>query len=313
MKKLFIISLLLLMLASVVPVIAVTTEVDIHPYGQFWKHRASAIEYNGSPLSSYLNGIIPFIGTNYYTTGEVDIKLASKASILYVNTTDEAILLALNTFINTTAPSIYATIANLSNYLPLSVITTSGDLILGTGSGAVTRLGIGANGTTLTSDGTTASWAAPTPGYVLVSTTSVAGLRTVEIALSATKTKYKLVGQVTRSSYSAPVCVYFNKDYTTGNYTYNLLESSSTPNSSQSTFYQIRLLSNSGPTTAFINVEMFVKPTEKKYVMGLVYGTDAQNNIIGGSWSNTTDAATTTEVVVVGSTFSSGSLELWGM
>jgi hypothetical protein len=42
----------------------------------------------------------------------------------------------------------------------LSPITTTGDLILGNGSNSATRLGIGANGYLLTSDGTTASWAA---------------------------------------------------------------------------------------------------------------------------------------------------------
>lgn len=40
----------------------------------------------------------------------------------------------------------------------LSPITTAGDLILGTGASTAGRLGIGANGYVLTSDGTTASW-----------------------------------------------------------------------------------------------------------------------------------------------------------
>lgn len=42
----------------------------------------------------------------------------------------------------------------------LSPITTTGDLIIGNGTNSATRLGIGANGYLLTSDGTTASWAA---------------------------------------------------------------------------------------------------------------------------------------------------------
>jgi hypothetical protein len=40
----------------------------------------------------------------------------------------------------------------------LSPITTTGDLILGNGTNSATRLGIGANGYLLTSNGTTASW-----------------------------------------------------------------------------------------------------------------------------------------------------------
>ena len=42
----------------------------------------------------------------------------------------------------------------------LSPITTAGDLILGNGANSATRLGIGANGYLLTSNGTTASWQA---------------------------------------------------------------------------------------------------------------------------------------------------------
>ena len=42
----------------------------------------------------------------------------------------------------------------------LSPITTTGDLIIGNGSNSATRLGIGTNGQVLTSNGTTATWAA---------------------------------------------------------------------------------------------------------------------------------------------------------
>jgi hypothetical protein len=44
----------------------------------------------------------------------------------------------------------------------LSPITTTGDLIIGTGVNTASRLGIGTNGYVLTSNGTTASWAAAT-------------------------------------------------------------------------------------------------------------------------------------------------------
>ena len=44
--------------------------------------------------------------------------------------------------------------------IPLSTVTTAGDLIVGTGNAAVTRLAIGTNTQVLTSNGTTATWAA---------------------------------------------------------------------------------------------------------------------------------------------------------
>ena len=46
----------------------------------------------------------------------------------------------------------------------LSPVTTTGDLIIGNGTNSATRLGIGANSYVLTSNGTTATWAAATGG-----------------------------------------------------------------------------------------------------------------------------------------------------
>ena len=48
----------------------------------------------------------------------------------------------------------------------LSPITTTGDLIIGNGANSATRLGIGANTYVLTSNGTTATWAAASGGGV---------------------------------------------------------------------------------------------------------------------------------------------------
>ena len=50
----------------------------------------------------------------------------------------------------------------------LSPITTAGDLILGSGVNTAGRLGIGLNGYVLTSNGTTASWAAATGGVTQI-------------------------------------------------------------------------------------------------------------------------------------------------
>ena len=52
--------------------------------------------------------------------------------------------------------------------VPLSTVTTAGDTIYATGSGAVTRLAIGANGTVLTSNGSVPTWSS----FSIVPTTS---------------------------------------------------------------------------------------------------------------------------------------------
>ena len=72
----------------------------------------------------------------------------------------------------------------------LSPITTTGDLILGNGTNSATRLGIGANGYLLTSNGTTASWAAAPAAGV----TSFAGGTTGLTPASATTGDITLAG-----------------------------------------------------------------------------------------------------------------------
>jgi hypothetical protein len=57
----------------------------------------------------------------------------------------------------------------------LSPITSTGDLIIGNGANSATRLAIGTNGYVLTSNGTTASWAASTGGVTSFQT-SLSGL-----------------------------------------------------------------------------------------------------------------------------------------
>ena len=58
----------------------------------------------------------------------------------------------------------------------LSPITTTGDLILGNGTNSATRLAIGANGYILTSNGSTASWAAAPSGGVTTFSGGTTGL-----------------------------------------------------------------------------------------------------------------------------------------
>ena len=72
----------------------------------------------------------------------------------------------------------------------LSPVTTTGDLIIGDGTNSSTRLGIGANGYLLTSNGTTATWAAAPAGGV----TTFAGGTTGLTPASATSGAVTLAG-----------------------------------------------------------------------------------------------------------------------
>lgn len=74
----------------------------------------------------------------------------------------------------------------------LSPITTTGDLILGNGANSATRLAIGANNYVLTSNGTTASWAAIPAGGTVTSVSWTGGI--VSVANGTTTPAFTIAG-----------------------------------------------------------------------------------------------------------------------
>ena len=96
--------------------------------------------------------------------------LRGNGTNVVMNTIQVADVPTLNQNTTGTAAGLSATLAITSGgtgqttasaaFNALSPITTTGDLILGTGVNTASRLAIGSNGYLLTSDGTTASWAA---------------------------------------------------------------------------------------------------------------------------------------------------------
>ena len=94
---------------------------------------------------------IPRVGTN---------------NVLYVNSTEYDALVAATTSSSTSA----------AGKIPLSTVTTAGDLILGTGNATVGRLARGSSGQALVMSGTSVVWATPTDTTKLaLSTVTTAG------------------------------------------------------------------------------------------------------------------------------------------
>jgi hypothetical protein len=94
---------------------------------------------------------IPRVGTN---------------NLLYVNSTEYDALVAATTASSTSA----------AGKIPLSTVTTAGDLILGTGNATVGRLARGSSGQALVMSGTSVVWATPTDTTKLaLSTVTTAG------------------------------------------------------------------------------------------------------------------------------------------
>jgi hypothetical protein len=82
----------------------------------------------------------------------------------------------------------------------LSPVTTTGDLIIGDGTNSSTRLGIGANTYILTSNGTTATWAAPGSSGGGFTSTSIISTNTAATA----KVLYVMTASLTLTLPASP-------------------------------------------------------------------------------------------------------------
>ena len=116
-------------------------------YGQFADNRANLLRMNGKyGINTMPDSVFHVVG-NSWLNGKLRITDGTQSNG-YVLTSDA----------NGNA-SWQASSSGFANPM-----TTEGDLILGTTGGTATRLGIGANGYVLTSNGTTASWQAASGG-----------------------------------------------------------------------------------------------------------------------------------------------------
>lgn len=94
--------------------------------------------------------------------------------------------------------------------IPKSTVTTNGDLIYGTGSATVARLGIGSTGNVLTVSGGVPVWAAPAGGGKVLQVVSA----TYSTQVTSTSTTYVdtgLTASITPSSTSSKVLVLFTQ------------------------------------------------------------------------------------------------------
>jgi len=121
--------------------------------------------------------------------------------------------------------------------IPLSTVTTTGDLIVANGNASVTRLGIGTNGQSLLSNGTTAVWGTPaaTPSYEswssLASGTITTGSSTFSITSFSAKDKYLLLVNdisATGQSGSVDVAIRINGDSSNVDTTFIRIEPAAT-------------------------------------------------------------------------------------
>ena len=152
----------------------------------------------------------------------------------------------------------------------ISTATTNGDLLYGTGSGALTRLGIGSTAQVLTVTAGVPSWAAPASGggMTLLSTTTLSGSSTTISSISqGYKTLYAVITGVTHTGSSDAFTVRPN-GVTTG--------------IAESVYYSIGTTTYN---TAYTNTAFFVNfvgttvsDTENSYVLQIDNYTSTNSN-----------------------------------
>jgi hypothetical protein len=101
----------------------------------------------------------------------------------------------------------------------LSPGTTAGDIDYYTAATTKARVGIGANGTVLTSDGSVPSWVAPSSGgMTLLSTTTLSGASTTISSISQDYINLYIVASNVYSAASQSLYLRFNGNDTAANY-----------------------------------------------------------------------------------------------
>ena len=122
----------------------------------------------GLTPSTATTGAITLAGTLATTNGGTGLTSFTSGGAVYATSTS-----ALTTGTLPIASGGTGQTTASAAFNALSPITSTGDLIIGNGTNSATRLAIGTNGYILTSNGTTASWAAaPATGLTITSTTS---------------------------------------------------------------------------------------------------------------------------------------------
>ena len=113
-----------------------------------------------------------------------------------------------------------------TGYMLESTLTTSGDLIYASGANSPARLGIGANGTYLTSNGSVPSWGTISAGGMTLLASSVGVSGTTAVNFNSISQDYNnLIIYISdlKLSTSGSLSMRLNNDATNANYYYNTI------------------------------------------------------------------------------------------
>jgi hypothetical protein len=218
----------------------------------------------------------------------------------------------------------------------ISTATTNGDLLYGTGSGALARLGIGASATVLTVSGGIPSWAAPaaasSANYSLLNAggTALTAAATITVSgISGMSSIMILVrGASTTSASGSLNTIRLNADATSGNYEYYGVN-----NVGNTAYAAANLTSATGGTTAtsfFLGRQSLIVTgtvdgyceilgantagikTMKLAGAGSVASSNAQEQFISGGIYKGTSTISSVSIISGSGNFDAGTIFIYG-
>lgn len=264
---------------------------------------------NGSPLpasdlNTYLMNQSVMVFANS-TARSAAIPTPTEGMVTYLEDTNKV-------EVYTGSPLAWTDINDNSNAILKSTVTATGDLIVGNGNASVTRLGIGANGTFLSSNGTTATWASISGGGLTeLATGSLSGGETIISSISQSYKSLVISLRDLQQSAGNDSYVAFRNGTTTldlnrigafwngssrteyaGNSTFSTIFNTGTSSDQAgSMIYQIWNYATTSPKS-FIGFGAGMESNSRaQYVFGSVYSASAVNSIRfagDGNWTGGT-------------------------
>jgi hypothetical protein len=202
----------------------------------------------------------------------------------------------------------------------LNAGTTAGDIDYYTSSTAKARIGIGTNGQVLTSNGSVPSWqTASSGGQTLNSTTTLTG---ASVTLSSIPTTYKHLYMTIHDAYSAAASnLQFQMNGDTGaNYSWGYVAVNGSSFAGNSTVggtnIRATLLSNAGgsfATELIIEIPNYTDTTGVQLLQTNGYWATNRSTINAAGVYHNRSAAITSLTIFTNSTFSSGTVRLYGV
>ena len=199
--------------------------------------------------------------------------------------------------------------------IPKSTVTTAGDLIVANGNASVTRLGIGANGTVLTSNGTTAAWGTIAGGgLTLISTTTLSGATVNLTSLPQTyKQLYFVVRNLRVNTSGSNVTITVNSTTIRQKY---LNRSNTWSDTTAGEFWNASSFLNNQDNSFVFTIDDYTASTGRKPIRAWGYWFDSGTSeitAINATGVTTSTSAITSVTFTCSSSFVSGSILTYGV